>query len=144
MFTVVATRDISRPVSEVFAFAGDNRNDPAWRKGVISMSYENAESPRVGVRTREAMRSMGMEHLIIAEIVELTPDRRTAFRTLSGPVQCDGFREFMQIPSGTRFTCSLTLRPSGFWRLLEPVLKSLFAKQIKADVEILRTYLESR
>ena len=144
MFTVVATQDIKRPPAEVFAFAGEYRNDPAWRKGVVAMSYENADSPRVGVRTSEAMRSMGREHLTIAEIVDFTPGRRTAFKAVSGPVPCDGFREFTEIPSGTRFTYSLTLRPAGFWRLLEPVLKSMFAKQAVADLERLRARLEAR
>ena len=144
MFTVVAAEDIKRPAAEVFAFAAEYGNDPAWRKGVVAMSYENAKSAHAGIRTREVMRSMGAEHLIIAEIVEFSPGRRTAFRTISGPIQCDGFRQFAEIPGGTRFTYSLTLRPAGPWRLLEPLLRYLFAKQARADVESLRTRLEAR
>ena len=144
MFTVAATQDIRRPIDEVFAFAGEYRNDPAWRKGVVAMGYESGESPGVGVRTRETMRSMGAEHLIIGEIVEFSPGRRTAFRTISGPVQCHGFREFTQVPQGTRFSYSLTLCPAGHWRLLEPLLRYVFAKQVRSDVEHLRARLEAR
>ena len=142
MFTVTASEDIKRKPDEVFAFAGEYLNDPSWRKGVTSMVYETSEHPKIGIRTRETMRSMGRNVVTIAQVTEFSPIR-TAFRSVSGPVACDGYREFFASQTGTWFTYSLTLRPTGFLRLLEPLLRTMFAKQARDDVRRLKLILES-
>lgn len=141
MFTVTAAEDIHRPRSEVFIFAGDYRNDPAWRSGVTEMIIEGVDSLAVGVRTKETMRSLGRTAITIAEITEFS-DSRTGFRSVSGPVACDGTREFLDIPSGTRMMYSLTLRPSGLLKLVEPLLAMVLRRQVFADMRRLRRLLE--
>ena len=87
------------------------------------------------------MRSMGRTAVTVGEVLEYSPSR-TAFRSLSGPVPCEGSREFVQGPAGTRFTYSLTLRPAGLLRLLEPLLRAVFARQVRADLRRLKLHLE--
>jgi len=106
------------------------------------MAYERGNAPAVGVRTRETMRSMGSTAVTVAEIVEYSP-ARTAFRSLSGPVPCEGSREFVATADGTRFTYALTLRPGGFLRLLAPLLRWLFARNVRADLQRLKAQLEA-
>jgi hypothetical protein len=142
MFEVSCSEEIARPPDVVFAFAGDYANDPSWRAGVLSMVYETAGSPGAGSRTRETMRSLGTSAVTVAEVTEYSPTR-TAFRSLSGPIPCAGSREFMATPTGTRFTYSLTLQPAGALRVLEPLLKVVFARQVRADVQRLKHRLEA-
>ncbi|HEX4940353.1 MAG TPA: SRPBCC family protein [Candidatus Kapabacteria bacterium] len=141
MFEVKCSVDIPRPPDVVFAFAGNYANDPVWRSGVLSMVYQTSGAPAAGVRTKEIIRSMGRKAVTIGEIIEYSPSR-TAFRSISGPVPCEGSREFVPVASGTRFTYSLTLHPTGFLGLLEPLLKRMFTKQIQADVQRLKRHLE--
>jgi len=141
MFTISFSEEINRPLSEVFCFAGDYANDPVWRAGVAGMEYEGGKTAAVGVRTQETMRSLGRTAVTIAEITEHCTTR-TAFRSISGPVACEGSREFVGTPGGTRFSYSLTLRPEGFLRIIEPLLKLVFFWQIKGDMRRLRTHLE--
>ena len=126
----------------VFAFAGDYANDPAWRAGVICMEYETSGPIAVGTRTRETMRSLGTKVVTIAEVTEYSAIR-TAFKSVSGPIPCSGSREFVTTPTGTRFTYTLTLRPAGGLRLLEPVVKTLLTRQVRADVRRLKQRLEA-
>lgn len=142
MFTITVTQDIRRSPEAVFAFAGDYANDPKWRQGVETMVYEMNGGPVVGARTRETMRSMGAVGTTVAEIIDYSPTR-TAFRSLSGPVSCEGHREFATIPEGTRFSYSLTLKPTGFLKLIEFLLRPMFDKQIRKDVQRLKEQLES-
>lgn len=143
MFTVLYSEEIRRSPEVVFAFAGDYSNDPLWRTGVVSMVYETSGPPGVGARTRETMHSMGRIAVTVGEVTAYSPTR-TAFRSLSGPVPCDGSREFAASPMGTKFTYSLTLRPTGFLRVLEPLLRLVFAKQVRTDVRKLKFHLEAR
>ena len=142
MFTVSISEKIGRPPEAVFAFAGDYANDPLWRKGVLAMSYESGVPPAVGTRTRETMRSLGRTAVTIAEITEYSP-ARTAFRSLAGPVPCNGTREFAASTGGTIFTYSLTLRPTGLLRAMEPILKMVFVQQVRADLRRLKHHLEA-
>lgn len=142
MFEVSFSAEIRRSPDVVFAFAGNYANDPSWRAGVLSMVYETSGPPAPGSRTRETMRSMGRTTVTVAEVTEYSP-ARTAFRSLSGPVPCDGSREFVATTAGTRFTYSLTLRPAGFLRALEPLLRLLFARQVRSDVRRLKALLEA-
>ena len=143
MFTISSTEEIHCSPEAAFAFAGDYLNDPLWRKGVLAMSYESDSHPRVGVTTRETMRSMGKTAVTVAEITEYS-SARTAFRSPTGPVSCNGSRQFAVCANGTRFTYSLTLHPTGFLRLLEPVLRCVFAKQVRNDVLRLKKHLETQ
>ncbi|MDO9197652.1 SRPBCC family protein [Rhodoferax sp.] len=143
MFTVSISEKIGRSPEAVFAFAGDYANDPLWRKGVLAMAYESSGPPGIGTRTRETMRSMGRTAVTVAEVTEYSTSR-TAFRSLSGPVPCDGTREFVASGTGTVFTYSLTLRPVGFLRVLEPILKFVFLKQVRTDLRRLKLHLEAQ
>lgn len=143
MFTISVSEDIQRPVAEVFKFAGDYANDPAWRAGVTAMTYEGAPSAAVGARTRETMRTFGSTATTVAEIMEYSASR-TAFRSLSGPVDCEGSREFIASPAGTTFTYTLTLRPAGAMRIIEPLLRFIFLRQVRGDVKRLKAHLEGR
>lgn len=142
MFTITVIQDISRSPDAVFAFAGDYANDTQWRQGVEEMTYDTEGPTQVGTRTREKMRSMGRIAETVAEVVTYAPNR-TAFRSLTGPVPCEGHREFAAIPEGTRFTYSLTLKPTGFLKLIEFLLRPMFEKQIRKDVQRLKERLES-
>lgn len=143
MFTISASEEIGLPPEEVFVFAGDYANDPVWRAGVAEMVYEGGPSAAVGVRTRETMRSLGSTTVTVAEIIEYSRSR-TAFRSLSGPVACEGSREFVAVPGGTRFSYSLTLRPEGFFRIIGPILEWVLGRQVRGDVRRLKDFLERR
>ena len=142
MFEVSCSVEIRRTPDVVFALAGDYANDPLWRTGVLSMVYETEGPPAVSTRTREKMRSMGRTVVTVAEVTEYSP-ARTAFRSLSGPIQCEGSREFLATAAGTRFTYSLSLRPTGALWLLQPLLKQVLARQVRADVLRLKHQLEN-
>lgn len=142
MFSVSCTVEIACSPEVVFRYAGNYANDPEWRTGVLAMVYETSGAPAVGVRTRETMRSMGRTIVTIAEITEYSP-ARTAFRSLSGPVGCDGSREFAGHGGETRFTYSLTVRPTGLLRVLEPFLRVALSSQVRRDMSRLKNRLEA-
>ena len=141
MFTISISEEIFRPPEEVFRFAGDYANDPVWRAGVTEMVYDGGASAAVGTRTRETMRSLGRTAVTVAEITEHSGSR-TAFRSVSGPVACEGSREFIGTPGGTRFSYSLSLRPEGFLGMIEPILELVFQRRVRGDMRRLKNHLE--
>ncbi|WP_028081592.1 SRPBCC family protein [Solimonas soli] len=141
MISVACHIHIRRPPDAVFAFAGDYRNDPRWRRGVIDLQCEG--EPRIGSRTREVIRFCGLRAETIAEVTAWDAGRRTAFEALSGPVPCAGRRLFEAEGEGTRFSYLLQLRPRGRWQWLTPLLGLLFRWQAAGDLRRLRRVLEA-
>ncbi|WP_020650655.1 SRPBCC family protein [Solimonas variicoloris] len=143
MITVASSICVRRPTDEVFAYAGDYRNDAHWRSGVTAMRCEPDVEPALGVQTHETMQMLGLRAETLAEIIAWEPGRRTAFRSISGPVPCEGRRLFEATPDGTRVTYQLHLLPQGRWRLLAPLLALLFSVQVFADLRRLRRRIEA-
>lgn len=143
MFTVSCVEDMRCSPLAAFSYAGDYANDSSWRRGVLSLAHVESESPVApGVRTREIFRVLGLQIAILAEVTDFTPGR-TAFRTVSGPVRCDGSREFCAGPLGTRFIYTLNVRDTGLFRPIEPLLSFLISRQVPADLRRLKIRLEA-
>lgn len=142
MFNITRSIEIQRPVKDVFALAGDYRNDPRWRQGVLSMTHEPAGPPKLNTVTRETMQIFGQRSVTVAKVVEFTDCSRTAFRSIEGPAACKGFRTFETTSTGTLFTYSLTLDPAGFLSLFSVLIKLVFDKQVQDDLERLKKLLE--
>jgi hypothetical protein len=57
---VVGSVEISRPASQVWAYAADYGNDTGWRAAVSQMHPSLPGPVRVGVTTHERLRLLGM------------------------------------------------------------------------------------
>lgn len=141
-FQVTETIQIDRPVETVFAYACNYQNDPTWRKGVIEMTQTAQGEPCVGMRTQEVMRSYGRNVTTHAQVTEVIPNRRTAFRSTSGPVQVMGCRVCERDGAGTRFTYELSGELDPIFSLLWPLVGKSYLNQINEDLRRLKRVLE--
>ena len=60
LMRIVASVDIDRPASQVWAYVADYGNDPSWRGGVTQMRPSQPGPGQEGVTTRELLRPVGM------------------------------------------------------------------------------------
>jgi hypothetical protein len=86
MATGEASIRIDRPPAEVFAFVGDPANNPAWRKNVVRMAWDDGGPMRVGRRGSQTQHLLGRDWTVSAEVIEWDPPRRATWRTVQGPV----------------------------------------------------------
>ena len=123
MFTKSASVLIDRPRADVFAFVADARNRPRWDESVDSEELTSPEPIGVGSTVRTTMRSMGREYVIDWKITEHEPPRRQTVESTSGPFPTTLLWEVSDGEDGkTRAEFSLTGRPSGLLRLLQPLI----------------------
>jgi hypothetical protein len=123
MFTRKVSVLIARPRADVFAFVSDARNRPEWDDSVESEELTSPEPIGVGSTVRTTMRSMGREYLIDWEIVEHHPSTRQKVESTSGPFPTTLLWELSdRDEAATLAEFTLTGRPSGFMRLLQPLI----------------------
>jgi uncharacterized protein YndB with AHSA1/START domain len=122
VFTKTASVQISRPPDEVFAFVADARNRPLWDESVDSEELTSPEPIGVGSTVRTRLRSMGREYVLTWEMVEHEPPSRQTVESTSGPFPTTLAYQLSAQEGGTVVAFSVTGRPTGKLRLLEPLL----------------------
>ncbi len=134
---------IRRTAAEVFAYVSDYARDPTWRTGVSEMLHEPPGQIHPGAKTHERMTFAGMRMTNVAEIVEFEPGRKTAFRTIGGPLEATGYRLVEPDAAGARFTYAAEVELRGPVALLAPFLQWHLRRTIRRDLERLKQILEA-
>jgi carbon monoxide dehydrogenase subunit G len=122
MFTRTIAITIARPIEEVFAFVSDARNRPRWDESVDSEELTSPEPVGVGSTVRTRMRSMGRDYELGWEIVEHDPPARQRIESTSGPFSTTLLYDLSEDGDGTLVRFSVTGRPTGALRLMQPLI----------------------
>jgi uncharacterized membrane protein len=143
MFTSRVEVLISRPLDDVFAFVSDVRNRPQWDDSVKSEELTSPEPIQVGTTVRTRLRSMGREYQYTWEIVEHEPPNQMKVKSTSGPFPTTLSFQFDGQDSGTRVKASVTGRPAGFMRVLQPFIARTTQQNLDRGYGRLKRLLET-
>ena len=142
MFTSSVAVVIARPLDEVFAFVSDARNRPSWDESVDSEELTSPEPIGVGSTVRTRMRSMGRDYEIDWEIVEHEPPTRQRIESTSGPFSTTLVYELAGEGDGTSVHFSVTGRPTGLLRLMQPLIARTNQRDLDQAFARLKRVLE--
>ena len=143
MFTKTVSVQISRAPDEVFAFVADARNRPLWDESVDSEELTSPEPIGVGSTVRTRLRSMGRDYVLTWEIAEHEPPLRQTIESTSGPFPTTLEYRLRPEGDGTLVEFSLTGRPSGMLRLLQPLIARTTQKNLERSFPRLKRVLET-
>jgi carbon monoxide dehydrogenase subunit G len=143
MFTSSVSVVIARPIGDVFAFVADARNRPQWDDGVDSEELTSPEPIGVGSTVRTRMRSMGRPLEYTWEIVEHDPPARQRIESTSGPLSTTLRYALTEDAGGTRVQFSVTGRPTGPMRLVQPLIARNTQRNLDQAFARLKEILES-
>ena len=122
MFSRTIAITIARPIEEVFAFVSDARNRPRWDESVDSEELTSPEPVGVGSTIRTRMRSMGRDYELGWEVVEHDPPTGQRIESTSGPFSTTLVYDLSEDGDGTLVRFSVTGRPAGALRLMQPLI----------------------
>jgi uncharacterized protein YndB with AHSA1/START domain len=131
MITFEQVGKINAPIEKVFGYISDISKIPEWRTDVPQVS--NISGPTaVGSTFTEEVNFMGKKQLLM-KVLEFIPNRKLVIQAQSGmallPTQ-----SFTFVPqgNGTEVRIQVTMKTSGLFRLMEPMLprqlKKIWAK----------------
>ncbi len=142
---IVATVEVARPPSEVFAYISDPARLPEWQHEVVSGQMQGGAPPAAGARFTTTTRIAGAEQVSTLEITDFTPPSSWAVRGVDGPVRV--LANFTSEPLGTgagsRVTIALDFEGRGPAKLLVPlVIRPQAARQAPRTCQRLKERLE--
>jgi hypothetical protein len=135
---------IARPLDEVFEYVADARNRPSWDESVDTEELTSPEPIGVGSTVRTGFRSMGRPYEYTWEVVEHQPPNRQTIESTSGPFPTTLAYELDGREGGTWVDFSVTGRPTGLLRLLQPLIARNTQSNLDRGFERLRQLLEAR
>ncbi len=137
MLRVEASTTISRPMDEVFAIASDSSNRPKCVSGVVEFSKTSDGPIGVGTTWRGVGKFMGRR--IESEAVYTKFEANTAFTMdATTPFPTTMAFTFESVADGTRVDLMVEAQPSGWYRLMGPLLSSGAKRQFQSDLDSLR------
>ena len=144
VFTRSVSLVIDRPVEEVFAFVSDARNRPSWDESVDSEELTSPEPIGAGSTVRTRMRSMGRDYELDWEVTEHEPPTRQRIESTSGPFPTTLLYELSGDGDGTSLRFSVTGRPTGALRLVQPLIARTTQRNLDRGFARLKEVLEGR
>ena len=142
MITFEQVGKINAPVEKVFGYMSDISNIPEWRTDVPHVR-DISGATAVGTTFSEEVNFMGKKQLRM-KVVEFIPNQKLVIQAQSGmallPTQ-----SFTFVPkgNGTEVRIQVTMKTSGLFRLMEPMLpaqlKKIWAKYFENVAQNLST-----
>jgi uncharacterized protein YndB with AHSA1/START domain len=140
---VLTEIEIKRPREQVFAFAADPTNAPAWYKNIKKIEWQTSPPAVVGSRIRFHAQFLGRALDYTYEIRELQPDRRLVMATAQGPFPMETTYTWEDgADGGTKMSLRNRGEPSGFAAVAAPVMTLAMRKANEADLRRLKELLE--
>ena len=144
MVRVEESVTINRPIEEVFAYASNIERQPEW-VAPLSESRKTTSGPtRVGTTYQQVAKFLGRRIEMECEITAYEPPAVYAFRAKNGPMNMEmRFTLTSEGAQTTRVTQVVEGESGGVFKLADPIMARTMKKQFAADLETLKTSLES-
>jgi uncharacterized membrane protein len=142
---VVSEIVIDRPVDAVAAYAADPTNAPEWYVNIESVEWKTPPPAAVGSQMAFVARFMGRRLEYTYELVDLVPGERLVMRTAQGPFPMETTYTWTSTsPTSTRMTLRNRGEPSGFSKLMAPLMAPAMRRANRKDLSKLKAILETR
>ena len=135
---------IDRPPAAVSAFAAQPDNAPRWYENIVAVEWKTQPPLRSGSRIAFEARFLGRRLRYTYEIAEYEEGRRLVMRTAEGPFPMETTYTWEAAGAGTRMTLRNRGEPSGFSKLLAPVMALAMRRANQKDLAALKALLEAQ
>lgn len=137
--------EINRPLREVFDYVSDVENYPKWMAHVLGVRKETPGPPRESDRFVVAIKSVGRRFETPYERTSYEADRSYTDRAVGGPIPNHQWHSaFEAATKGTSYTRTVDVESRGLLRLLEPLQKRAADRQLRKDLQTLKSVVEAR
>ncbi len=135
---------VDRPVEVVAAYATDPSNAPEWYAKIDSVDWKTTPPAQVVSLVTFVARFLGRRLEYTYEFVDLVPGERLVMRTAEGPFPMETTYTWAPASDGaTRMTLRNRGEPTGFSKLVGPLMERAIRRANRKDLRLLKKILES-
>jgi hypothetical protein len=135
---------IYRPVKQVFDFVSAPENDFQWQYGTLAAARLPDGASRRGSFFRTIGHLMGQRMQSVFEVTEYEPNRKYAFRSISGPLHLQTCYNFDVSSGSTKISITTQANATSLFKMNERLLERKMKKQLKENLILLKDLLEAK
>ena len=136
------TTDVAAEPSAVFAVLSDYRQDPRWRRGVVTMDPQPPGPAHAGTMTDEVLRFAGVTTRTPGQVTQVVAGEFLAWQADGPRLAASGIRRVEPSPGGAHVTLETELQFHGAWRVLQPLVALVYRRQLARDLRCLKGLVE--
>ena len=137
------TMDVSKPPAAVYAYVSDFKNLPRWDPTILRVDQTTPEPVGEGTRYLVVLSFLGSETAMDYAVKEFQPPARAVLVGLAASAVATDTITIEPTPTGSRLTWQAEIALSWPARILDPVLKLLFSRDVTKAMANLARELEA-
>ena len=130
---------VNRPVTEVFDFLADIRNETAWNPRVKQIEKESGGPITMGTIFRGHYKALGT---LVTEVTAYERPTRLSFQSTGERMHLRGTFTLTPVGSGTSVALSAELQPGGLFAVVAPLMTPLITRQNAVAARRLKAALD--
>lgn len=136
---------VNLSAEDIFAYVCELENMVDWSSTTISIRKTSPGEMCAGATVRCTIRFLGRWLNVVFEVVEYSPGRCLALKSIAGSPPCLFRYQFEPVEGGGTYTSEEAVIQivSGVVDQASPVIESAVARQIEYDLQTLKEILES-
>lgn len=136
---------IDRPVSVVAAYASDPDTATEWYVNITHVNWKTPKPAVEGSLVEFTAQFLGRKLVYTYEVAKVISDARFVMRTADGPFPMETTYTFAAHGDGkTRMTLRNQGEPSGFGKIMGPLMEKAMRRANTKDLQNLKSILEAR
>lgn len=140
MFSVHANRTIARPITEVFDYVADLRNEKAWNPGARRVTKLEEGPVRVGSTFEAEYAGAGVLQIVVTKYDRPTMLR---YRSVGRSMELTSTIVCAETPGGCVLTMMMDVEPAGLLKLASPLMALMLRRQFASSADRLQRTLVS-
>ena len=134
---------VSVTPQEVFDLFTNPTKDAEWRESAVSAEWTSDPPHGVGSTIKSLDKLLGREVASTQEVTAWDSPSRYGLKGASGPMSFEFTVTLEAHDNGTKATMTVEAQSGGIFKIAENLFAKQMKKQVTADVDGLKRYLES-
>ena len=136
--------EIARPRGHVAAYASNPDNATAWYENIKAVQWKTPRPLAVGSKVAFTAQFLRRRLVYTYEFTEIVPGERLVMKTSEGPFPMQTTYTWEDTRSGgTRMALRNRGEPSGFSRIVAPIMDRAIRRANRKDLQRLKQLLET-